>query len=235
MMSLTHLIPVCKVWGYSQQQSQAVCWAPQLLFYLFIFSCTLLFSARNISSGWVNIFSVKSSKPHCFISGNKCIPVLSLWFVSPIPYSEVKENNPLVIWRAFACFPLECIAPYFGNKKLCLWVRVILLQSQSARRRFGAHLLEPVEVSEDPECSRNPMRKPDGDDASSELLTWPVYTCHFLCLLRLMIRTSVYAHARTLQCSSMQCTTNQPAFKAVFREYNLEGPSCEAWTIAHLL
>lgn len=86
-------------------------------------------------------------------------------------------------------------------------------------------------MSEDPECSGNPTRKPDGDDASSALLTWPVYTCRFLGLWRLMIHTSVYTHAGTLQCSSMQCATNQPAFKAgkddqpsVFREYNMEEP-----------
>lgn len=190
--------------------------------------------SANISSGWVYVVVVKSSKPHCFIIGY-IHRVLSLWFVSPIPYGEVKENNPLVIWRAFACLSLERIAPYFGNKKLCLWVRVILLQSQSARHWFGAHLPEPVEVSEDAECSGNPTRKPVGDDASSALLTWPVYTCRFLCLWRLMIRMSVYAHARTLQCSSMQCATNQPAFKAgkddqpsFFREYSMEEPSCEA-------
>lgn len=153
-----------------------------------------------------------------------------------------KKNNPLVIWRAFACSPLECIVPYFGNKRLCLWAGVLLLQSQSARHWLGAHLPEPAEISKDLECSGNLTRKRDGEDASSALQTWPVYTCHFLCLWRLMIRKSLYVHARTLQCSSIQCATNKPAFKAgkddqqsVFIECNREDPGSEAWVIACLL
>lgn len=63
-------------------------------------------------------------------------------------------------------------------------------------------------------CRENLKRNPDSDDASSALHTWPVYTCHFLCLWGLMTHTSIYGHARTLQCSSMQCATNQSAFKA---------------------
>lgn len=57
----------------------------------------LLFAAHNTNSGGGSILSVKSSKLQCFIICYKDVRLFSLWFVPPIPYSEVKENNPLVI------------------------------------------------------------------------------------------------------------------------------------------
>lgn len=102
-----------KIWIFSQQQTQTVHLAPQFL----LFPSVLLSAARNTNSGGVSILSVKSSKLHCFIICYKNVTLLSLWFVPPIPYSEVKENNPLVIGKTFACFQFECI-PYFSHKNL---------------------------------------------------------------------------------------------------------------------
>lgn len=130
-----------KIWSFSQQQTQSVHLAPQFL----LFPSVLLFAACNINSGGVSFLSVKSSKLHCFIICYKDVTLLSLWFVPPIPYSEGKENNPLVSRKTFACLQFKCI-PYFSHKNLFLWVCVILLQSHSARCSFGAHLSESVEI-----------------------------------------------------------------------------------------